>query len=158
MVSVIPHTAAPADPVLVAVDPDGWYPPVDVTALRARTGLDGTWSDGRLTLLVREAADAVADVLADWRADREAEGAATLAAVAPTGPLDGTPLSVWRWRTAIECRVRAAVIRATRDFHSTGDGHDRADALEPTADEWLARAHEALSRLMGRPRATIELI
>jgi len=158
MVSVIPHTATPADPVLVTVCPDGWYPAVDLTALRTRTGLDGTWTDARLTPLVREAADAVAGILTDWRTAREAEGAATLADVSPTDTMDGTPLAVWRWQSAIDCRVRAALILSTRDYHSTGDGHGRADALEPTADDWLQRAHEALSRLMGRPRSVVELI
>ncbi|KAA5603796.1 head completion/stabilization protein [Roseospira marina] len=158
MVSVIPHTAAPADPVIIAVDPDGWYPAVDVTALRLRTGLDGTWTDARLTPVVREEADAIAGVLTEWRAGKQARGAASLAAVDPDQTIEGTPLTVWRWQAALDGRVRAAVIRATRDFHATGDGHTRADALEPTADEWLGRAHEALSRLMGRPRTVVELI
>lgn len=158
MPSFIAASPAPADPVLVPVCADGWYPEVDLTALRTRTGLDGTWTDARLIPMVREAADAIAGVLAGWRVAREAEGAPSLAAVAPADVLDGTPLAVWRWQAALDCRVRAAVILATRDFDSTKSGHDRADALEATADDWLARSHEALSRLMGRPRATVDLI
>jgi len=159
MSGFIATSPAPTDPVPVPVCADGWYPEVDLTALRRRTRLDdGTWDDALLIPMVREAADAIAGVLADWRAAREAEGAASLAAVTPADALTGTPIAVLRWQAALDCRVRAAVILATRDFDSTKSGHDRADALEATADDWLTRGHEALSRLMGRPRTVVELI
>jgi hypothetical protein len=156
MVTVIPHGGAAASATVVTAD--GWYPDVDLAALRARVGLDTTRGDDRLAPLVRDAIDAVAGILTAWRAAREAEGAASLDQVAPDDRIDGVPLAVLRWRSAIDCRVRAALLATTRDFDSTGAGHDRADALEATADDWLARAHEALSRLMDRPRATVELI
>jgi hypothetical protein len=156
MVTVIPHGGPTVSSTVVTAD--GWYPDVTLSALRERVGLDRTWTDERLAPLVRDAIDAVAGILTAWRAAREAEGAASLDQVAPADRIDGVSVAVQRWRSAIDCRVRAALLTTTRDFDSTGAGHDRADALEATADDWLARSHEALSRLMGRPRATVELI
>jgi hypothetical protein len=59
---------------------------------------------------------------------------------------------------AVYCTARAGLLVVTRDYDSTKAGHARADALEPTADDWLAKARFALARLTARGRAVVELI
>jgi len=133
---------------------DGWYPGLSMAEIKAETGLDDTFRADQVRATVRAAVAETWAVLASWRA---AQSAATLADTRP-GTIDGAPVAEVLYRAAIAARARALLLQVTRDYDSTKSGHARADALEPTADVWLARAHEALSRLMGRARATIELI
>lgn len=153
MASFIP--TGPVDPAEDAEIPgDGWYPAIDPAALRMETGLGTTWSAERLRAVIVEAIDEVQSLLTDWRADRTAVSLAEV----DSATIGGEPAAVVRYRTAVFCRVRSKLLMVTRDYDSTKSGHDRADALEATADDWLARSRDALSRLLGQPRVTVELI
>jgi hypothetical protein len=60
--------------------------------------------------------------------------------------------------TAVCHRVRSMMVETTRDYDSTKSGRDRADALEATSDRWMQSSNEAVARLMGRKRTTVDLI
>ena len=83
--------------------------------------------------------------------------AATLAEV-PATAYGGVSEKVTLYETAVYARARAVLLETTRDYDSTKSGHDKADALEDTADDWFRQSNEALARLTGRPRMVVELI
>lgn len=148
----IPSTgAAPAD---ATVANDGFFPDLSVADMRATTGLGTVFASERVAAVLTAAMIEVNAVLADWRAGLAVEALAD----APAPSYGGTSEKVILYRTAVYTRARAALIETTRDYDSTKSGHDRADALEETADSWLRQSAEALARLTDRTRAVVELI
>ncbi|WP_331458332.1 head completion/stabilization protein, partial [Burkholderia sp. MSMB1498] len=84
-------TAAPAvaaTPIDGALTNDGFFPDIDLSALRDAMRLDGTVARERLRHAARDAMLTVNDELAAWRARQRAAGAATLADV-PAPHIDG---------------------------------------------------------------------
>ncbi|WP_041796044.1 head completion/stabilization protein [Pararhodospirillum photometricum] len=150
--TLIPSGGLPATEAVVAND--GWYPDIPVSSFKLVTGLDDTF---RLEQVVETVTAAVAETNRTLLSWRQTQTASSLAEV-PGPLLNGRPGPLALYRTAVHALARAKLLQVVRDFDSTKSGHARADALESTADDWLARAHEALSVLTGRPRATIELV
>lgn len=133
---------------------DGWYPGLDVDDFKARTGLGHVFATESLTAALQSAMIEINATIAPWRA---AQTAATLAEV-PATLYGEISEKVILYTAAIFARARAELLRTTRDYDSTKDGHDRAEALEGTADTYLRQSAEAISRLTGRTRAVVELI
>ncbi len=151
MSAFVPSSPAVADKTVAN---DGWYPDLTTQAMQAETGQDDVPGPDRIAGAIRAAMIETNIVLTSWRAGQTA---ATLADVSARRYGD-TSEKVFLYRTAVYTRARAELLSVTRDYDTTRDGHDRADALEKTADDWLRQSNEALSRLMDRPRAVVELI
>lgn len=151
MTAFIPTTPVIEDQTIVN---DGWFPDLSVSAMQAETGLGNTPGTDRIVAAIRAAMIEINSGLATWRAGQVAD---TLAAVPATSYGDISE-KVILYQTAVYARARAQLLDTTRDYDSTKDGHDRADALEATADDYMRQSNEALSRLMGRPRMVVELI
>lgn len=150
--SFIPSSgAAPLDQV---VPNDGFFPDLGVAEMRDQTGLGSVFGPERIAAVLQAAMIEVNADLADWRGGL---GTATLAEV-PAPSYGGVSAKVILYKTGVYTRARAALIDTTRDYDSTKSGHGRADALEETADSWLAQSNEALARLIDRPRTVVELI
>lgn len=157
---------APA-PVPVAVPPDApaeadiacgdFLPAIVVATARDRMRLDGTATPARLRAELVEAAQSVAGELAEWIAQQQAAGHASLAAV-PAPNIDGQSAHVARWHRAVECLAAANLTERMRGFDATADGHDRAEELEPTVDDLRRDARWAVRDILGRGRSTVELI
>lgn len=96
-------TAAPAvaaTPIEGTLTNDGFFPDIDLSALRDAMRLDGTVTAERLRHAARDALLTVNDELAAWRARQRAAGAATLADV-PAPRIDGESAHVARYRRAV---------------------------------------------------------
>lgn len=133
---------------------DGWYPDLDAADFKRQTGLGDVFASARIAAELQAAMIHVNAGIADWRAGQTA---AALSGV--PAPLYGTVSEkVVLYTAAVFARARAVLLRDTRDYDSTKDGHDRADALEKTADGYLQKSAEAVARLTGRTRMTVELI
>lgn len=148
----IPANGPATDDLIVAND--GWYPDISVAVMKAETGLVDVFGPARIAAVLAAAMIEVNASISAWRAAR------------PEASLDDVPAmsygdiseKVLLYRTAVTCRARAELLASTRDYDSTKSGHARADALEATADDWQRRSIEALARLTGRPRTTVDLI
>ena len=151
MTAFIPTTPVVEDQT---IQNDGWFPDLSISAMQAETGLGSVFGAERITAAIRAAMIEINAVLATWRAERDADD---LAAV-PATMYGDISEKVILYRTAVSARARAQLLDTTRDYDSTKDGHDRADALEATADDYMRQSNEAVSRLMGRPRMVVELI
>lgn len=151
MSAFVPTTPAISDTTIVN---DGWAPDLSTADLQAETGLGDTFGATRIAGALRDAMIEINIVISGWRA---AQSAATLAEV-PARTYGGTSEKVILYKSAVYARARAQLLSVTRDYDTTRDGHDKAEALEATAADWLARANEAVSRLIGRGRTVVELI
>lgn len=152
MTSFIPATnPAITDAV---IENDGFYPDIALADIRASTGLSDVFTDERIKATTLDAMIEINASIIDWRNQQTAETLGNIPGVS----YGQTSEKVHLYLTAVSCRVRALLNATTRDYDSTKSGHDRADALEASADNWMQRSNEALSRMTGRARTTVELI
>lgn len=152
MSSFIP--SAPLAPAPATIGNDGWYPDLAVADFHAETGQGQTFAPPRVAAVLLAAVIEINASLKDWRA---AQTAASLAEI-PAVKYGAVSEKVILYRTAVFARARAQLLGNTRDYDSTKDGHDRAEKLEATADDYMRQSNEALARLTGRPRTIVELI
>ncbi|QBI48235.1 head completion/stabilization protein [Burkholderia pseudomallei] len=96
---------------------DGFFPDIDLSALRDAMRLDGTVTAERLRHAARDALLTVNDELAAWRARQRAAGAATLADV-PAPRIDGESAHVARYRRAVYHLTHADVTEKYRGYDS----------------------------------------
>ncbi len=136
---------------------DDWFPDLDGEHMRAALRLDGSITDARLEVAAVNALIQVNAELADYQAQREAEGHAALANV-PAKQIQGESQLLHLYRRAIYCSAGAELAERYRDYSATGDGAERAEALTPTADEYRRDARWAIRSILGRVHTTVELI
>lgn len=153
-------TAAPAvaaTPIEGTLTNDGFFPDIDLPALRDAMRLDGTVTAERLRHAARDALLTVNDELAAWRARQRAAGAVTLADV-PAPRIDGESAHVARYRRAVYHLTHADVTEKYRGYDTTKSGGQVAADLAATVDDARRAARWAISDILGLARSTVELI
>ena len=135
---------------------DGFFPDIAVPDFYTYTGLGTEWTAARVEGVLQTALISINNALAPWRATLPKEYA-SLGQV-PGGTYNGVSEKIHLYREAVFCRARALLLETTRDYDSTNRGHDKADALEGTAEVWHRRTAEALQNLTRRRRTHVELI
>ncbi|KFX61018.1 head completion/stabilization protein [Paraburkholderia fungorum] len=148
----------PGSPANVAiVENDGWFPDIDMNALRASMRLDGTATHERLRDATIDAIASINAELGAWKANHIAAGYADLVAV-PAPRIGGESVQLARYRRAVFNLAHADLTERYRDFDSTKSGGQKAEDLEMTICEARRNIRWALSDMRGLPRSTIELI
>lgn len=153
-------TAAPAaasTPIDGTLTNDGFFPDIDLSALRDAMRLDGTVTRGRLQHAALDAILTVNRELDAWHARHRSAGAVSLADV-PAGRIGGESVLVFHYRRAVYHLTHADVTEKYRGFDSTKSGGQAAAALTETVDESRRTARWAISDILGIARSTIELI
>lgn len=135
---------------------DGFWPDIDLGALRASTRLTGNVTAARLRTSAIAAVLFVNAQLAAFRARTHAEGWDTAADVDET--LDGKSVLVQRYLRAVACSVQADLAEHYRDWDTTRAGDHRAESETAAADEFRRNAQWALADILGRSRSVVELI
>lgn len=153
MSALIPSTNPAAD-APEAVANDGWFPDLDLADFHAQTGQGDTFDPARIAAAIQSAMIEVNASVSAWR---DAQTAPSLAEV-PARTYGDVSEKVILYRSGVFARARAQLLANTRDYDSTKSGHDRADALEATADDYLRQSNEAIARMIGRRRTVVELI
>jgi len=133
---------------------DGWYPDLSVAEFRLHTGMGEVFSTDRVAVEILAAVIEINAGIAAWRVGQTAPSLADV----PAGRYGGTSEKVALYTRAVYTLARARLVDVVRDYDSTGKGHDRADALDPTVAAWRQASQEAVARLIGRNRTTVELI
>ena len=143
-----------AEPI---VENDGWFPDIDPAKVREQARLDGTVTAVRLRQAIMQAITDVNHELAARKILLLAEGVSALDDLA--GPEVGG-VSVWliHYQTAICAHVQANLSELYRDFTTTGQAEDMAQAMEARASEHRRNMRWAISALLGVSRTTVELI
>lgn len=93
----------------------------------------------------------------NWVCQQVKKGFYTLETV-PSNHYGGCSEKVMQYRTAIYAHAKARLTERYRDTQTTRTGHDRADDMDLTVDDYDQESREALRQLMGKPRCTIDLI
>jgi hypothetical protein len=65
---------------------------------------------------------------------------------------------VFFYKQAVYAYARAQLIESRRDLSTTAKGHDKADNLDETMDDYYRQSHEAIRMILNKPRTTVELI
>lgn len=131
-----------------------FWPAIDPQAFREYMRQDTTIPDGRLQQLLILAIAEVNDRLAAWQATQTA---GTLAEVSAT-QVAGESVKVIGYRHAVYALAKAQLVERYRDFDSTQSGHQRADEMDDTIDEYRRDAAWQIARILERPRTVVELI
>ncbi|MGV4733211.1 head completion/stabilization protein [Burkholderia pseudomallei] len=152
-----PAPAAASSPIDGTLINDGFFPDINLSALRDSMRLDGTVTRERLAHAARDAMLTVNDELSAWRARQRAAGAASLAEV-PADQVDDESALVYRYRRAVYHLAHADVTEKYRGFDSTKSGGQVAAELAATVDESRRNARWAISDILGISRSTVELI
>lgn len=134
-----------------------FWPPVLPTDARAAVRFEGNVTAARLRHALVIAIAAVNAELADWRTTQQAAGYAELAAV-PAEQIDGISVLAIDYQRAVYATAKAELIERYRDFDGTANADRRADALDPTADDYRRDARMAVRRILGLSPSTVELI
>lgn len=149
--------STPAAPAPAAtVTNDGFFPDIDLAAMRAAMRLDGTVTDARLVDAVVTAMIGVNGELSAWQAAQLAAGAVALADIGPK--INGEGVKLVLYRTAVYRTARADLTERYRDFDSTKSGAHEADQRETTIEDDRRAARWAIRDFLSLPRSTIELI
>ncbi len=135
---------------------NGFWPDIDVAALRASSRLTGNVTPERLRTAV---VDAVRDAnrrLADYKARMVAEGWDSASDIGET--IDGKSEIVTLYQRAVANLVQAAFADGYRDWDTTRAGDYRADFEGVAADDFRRNASWAISDIQGLGRSTVELL
>ncbi|MCP1116956.1 head completion/stabilization protein [Robbsia andropogonis] len=136
---------------------DGWFPDIDLTAMRTAMRLDGTVTPERLREAVVDAIGTVNDELRIWQARHRVAGIEKLDSV-PASSVDGTSVLVARYRRAVYHFAKADLTERYRDIDTTRAGAHHADELATTIEDTRRNARWAISDIRGDARTTVELI
>lgn len=153
--SVTVPAADPSDGDAIANG--SFFPAIDPVAIRDAQRIDSTITAGRLRDALIEAMASVNADLADWRDTQIAAGKTTLSATNAT-EIDGASVNVHRYRRAVGCQAKAALLERYRDFDSAARGDRKAEALADPIDDLRRDAAWAISDIRGVRRTTVELI
>jgi len=134
-----------------------FFPDLQLQNFREAMRIDGTVTDSRAVHALEAAMYEANQLLAKWMQEQQDAGVDTI---------EGTPQPTWQpagyhkslYLRAVWSLAKSNLVERYRDYDSTGAGHDRAEALEMTDDDYRRDAAWALSDIRGRARTTVELI
>jgi hypothetical protein len=148
--------AAPA-PAADTLKNDGWFPDIELGALREQMKIDGNVTDARLRPAALDAMASCNAELRSWQVKQLAAGYAELAAV-PAPQLGCESTHAIRYRRAVFNLVRADLTEQYRGLDTTKSGGQKAEELEATICEARRNVRIALADIRGIRRTTVELI
>ena len=126
---------------------DGWFPPIDLAALRNRVRIgEGVVSHERLFNAVEGAVLTALRNLAEWRALHALDGIDALTDIDDI-QIGGINRPVVLWNRIILYYTAAEIADTHRDISATDQGDTRADQENVSADDYRRLAHNAINDL-----------
>lgn len=156
--SFVALPASPVSPENSVVPGDGWYPEIDVNAMRDALRITDQITHARIVGAIEGGLLTVEGELAFWRATQESEGFADLAAVDPDSMIGGEHRLTLLYTRAVRFHAAAELAELHRDLSATTDGASRAEPQLLTAEDYRKHATAAIRDILGTPRVTVELI
>ncbi|WP_343611132.1 head completion/stabilization protein [Novosphingobium sp.] len=155
---IIFKPAPPASAPGAVFPGDGWWPDIDLAAMRAAMRVGEVVTDPRLIFALESAAVKVGDDLANWRAARERQGCASLAEVAPNQKVNGKPRLVSLYIGAMRYAALAELTASATDVTATATDETRQDAKLDTGCYLESLRLQNVRAIMGFTRVAVELI
>ncbi|MCW8965196.1 MAG: head completion/stabilization protein [Candidatus Pacearchaeota archaeon] len=134
-----------------------FYPDIAVAAFRTAIRAQDTITDQRVIEVLQTALIDVNDELAEWQATQELAGYTKIDEVPAKmyGPLSEL---THLYKTAVYSKAKAQLMENYTDADNTDTGDDRAESMDNSKDAYLREAREAIRKIIGVPRVTVELI
>ena len=148
---------APHSPPGAVVEADGWFPPVDVNAIRNKIRLRGEVPHERLVGAIEGAIITVLGELAEWQAGHVAAGIESLADVNDR-QLAGRNRLELLFERAVRYAAAAELSDLARDMTATNDALQRIDEESSPAREMHRLSTIAIRDILGVTRCVSELI
>jgi len=153
---MIAHGTNPPSPTLEPIANNGFWPEINPNDFREEERVHSV-TPKRLTQSLRAAMADVNRQLADYQAEQQESGRATI---------DEVPVENWQtpgdlqllYRRAVYAQAQADLLERYRDASATGKGDERGEAKDLAADDYRADARWAIAELVGRTHTTVELI
>ncbi|MFZ6709351.1 head completion/stabilization protein [Undibacterium sp. TC9W] len=139
---------------------DGFFPDIDIAAMRDAIRLDGTVTDPRLIAATVDAIIFVNDQVKGLKASALGAGHASLVAI-PADQVNRQSVLISHYLRAVYCTAKADLIERYKDYDSTAtslDDKKLVGFLANGPDEERRNAQWAISNLLGRHHVTVELI
>lgn len=148
----------PASPDGAKLTCGPFWPDLDLNLFRdtMRIGA-GIVPDPRLLAALQGAVLTALNDLADWQANQQTLGYASLSDVPSIALGDETRLTLL-WRRAIFAYAAADLAETHKDITATATGASQAEAIAPTADILMRDGLNAVRDILAKPRITTELI
>jgi hypothetical protein len=150
----------PAAPEVKDIANDGFFPDISMPAMRDAMRLDTTVTDARLRPALVDAILTANALLRDWQAVHLAAGVEKLADLAAP-QIDGESRFVALYRRAVYSFAKADVFESYRDYDTTAGAltdKKNMEWMDTAPDVQRRNAHWAINDILGRTRATVELI
>lgn len=148
----------PSSPDGATVEADGWFPAIDVNAMRQSLRLRGDVPHDRLIAALEGAMLTVLMQTDDWAASWRKGGAVTLADVKPDEQIAGKHRLSLLFTRAVQFYAAAELADLARDSSATRDEVDRIEEESLVAPDLTAKALQAVRDLLGVTRVAVELI
>lgn len=153
---MIAHGTNPPSPTLEPIANNGFWPEINPNDFREEERVQSV-TPKRLTKSLRAAMADVNRQLADYQAEQQESGRATI---------DEVPVENWQtpgdlqllYRRAVYAQAQADLLERYRDASATGEGDERGEAKDLAADDYRADARWAIAELTGINHTTVELI
>lgn len=152
-----PPTPAPPAATTAGVIAGGWWPDVDLDALRAAMRVDPAVTNPRLRDEALLAIIDVQDELSLWAAAHLAAGHVALASV-PAATVDDESRLVLLYVGAVRNATAARLLGQFADIGATRSGEVREDERRVTEPSHAVLMRQAIRALLARPRMTVDLI
>lgn len=150
----------PATPEAVIAN-DGWFPDMDPAQVRAACMLDGTVTDERLRQALQVAMLSVNAELQTWADEQRVRWGYTSLGDVPAPQVGGQSAKLLHYRRAVHACMQADLLDTYRGMAAVGTGNkiDRShDDLQQNSCDHRRNQRWAISALLGRARATIDLL
>lgn len=134
-----------------------FWPTLNSDHYRETMRQDGTVTIARLIEVLTNAVIETNRQLATWRQQKISFGYLTLEQVPAELINDESELN-HLYRRAVYCYAKAELSERFRDIDTTPAGSKKADALEPTTDDFRRDATRAIQRIKGTTHNVVELI
>ncbi|WP_225206229.1 head completion/stabilization protein [Novosphingobium huizhouense] len=156
--SFVATPVPPSSPPSSVVPGDGFWPDIDVAAMRDALALGPGVPHARLLGAIEGGLLAVEGQLAEWRARAESAGATSLDQVEPDRTIAGEVRAVVLWTRAVRFAAAAEIADLHTEMSATGHGAAAAPEKRLTAADYRRLSTEAVRDLLGTSRCTVELI
>lgn len=137
---------------------DGWFPAVNLRAVRSGRSFDGTVTTERLSRAVKYAIAQTNRQLNAWKeAKIAAIGASNMAAV-PAPYVDNRSSALDAYQRAVESFAEADILESMRGYDLTAEGVRRAEMLSARIGEARRNAYWAINDILGETHTISGLV
>ena len=152
-VTIIPHGSG--DTEEITLGEDGFFPSLSSNEFRDVMRVTAVITDARVKSALISARLKIG---ADLKSLIQTHIAYDALDDVPAEGIDGVSVLTHRYRMAVYNEAKATLTERYRDIDSTQSGHDEADKLDATIDDYRQVSREHIRALLGKPRATVELL